>query len=254
MPKRILLVLGVFAATNVLSWGLTGHRVVGEIAQKHLNSKTKKELRRVFGHESLPYNANWMDFIKSDPKYDYMKPWHYATIPDNQTYEEAGMPPEKDIIWAIGNFTGQLKSDTLTLDEERFALRCLIHLVGDIHQPLHVGNGKDRGGNDVKLKFFWQNSNLHRVWDSGIIDGEKLSFLEWAMFLDHHEKGEIEKLQNSTPLDWAMESKELRQSIYPKEGEDNLTYRYVFDHKAQVERRLKEAGIRLAGLLNEIYS
>lgn len=253
MVKKVFIILGVFSAANALSWGLTGHRVVGEIAQKHLKSKTKKELKRVFGHESLAYNANWMDFIKSDPTYKYMSPWHYATIPDGQTYEQAGTPPEKDVIWAINHFTGQLKSDTLTLDEERLALRCLIHLVGDIHQPLHVGNGKDRGGNNVKLKFFWEDSNLHRVWDSGIIDGEKLSFMEWAMFLDHNEKGEIERLQNSTPLDWAMESKAMRSSVYDLKGQDNLTYKYVFEHKAQVEKRLKEAGIRLAGLLNDIY-
>lgn len=253
MIKKATFIVALFISFNAISWGLTGHRVVGEIAQKHISGKAKKNLHRVFGHQSLAYNANWMDFIKSDPQYDHMKPWHYCTIPDGKTYAEAGTPDEKDIIWAINDFTAQLKSDTLTLDEERFALRVLIHLVGDVHQPLHVGNGEDRGGNDVKLKYFWQNSNLHRVWDSGIIDGEKLSYTEFAQFIDHNEKDEIEKLQNSTPLDWANESKSLRASVYDIEGQDNLTYRYVYDHKAQVHLRLKEAGIRLAGLLNEIY-
>lgn len=254
MLKKISFIIAFFISYNAISWGLTGHRVIGEIAQKHISNKTKKNLHRVFGHNGLAHNANWMDYIKSEPRYDYMKPWHYATIPDNKTYEEVGTPPEKDIIWAIGNFTGQLKTDTLTLEEELFALRCLIHLVGDIHQPLHVGNGLDKGGNDVKIKFFWQNSNLHRVWDSGMIDGEKLSFTELAKFLDHNQKGEIEKLQNSTPLDWANESKALRASVYDTKGKDNLTYRYVYDHKEQVHRRLKEAGIRLAGLLDDIYN
>ena len=253
MKKRTIFIITLFISFNAISWGLTGHRIVGQIAQKHLSNKTKKEIKRVFGHQSLAYNANWMDFIKSDPTYDYMNSWHYCTIPDDKTYAQAGTPSEKDIIWAINNFTGQLKSDTLTLDEERFALRCLIHLVGDIHQPLHVGNGEDRGGNDVKLKFFWQNSNLHRIWDSGMIDGEKLSFTEWAMFIDHNEKGEIEQLQRSTPLDWANESKALRASIYDFNGVDNLTYKYVFEHKGKVHIRLKEAGIRLAGVLNDIY-
>ena len=253
MIKKALVVILLFGTLNAISWGLTGHRVIAEIAQKHINSKTQKELKRVFEHESLAFNANWMDFVKSDTSYDYMKPWHYATIPDNKTYEQAGTPPEKDILWAINNFTGQLKSDTLTLDQERFALRCLIHLVGDIHQPLHVGNGEDKGGNEVKIKFFWKNSNLHQVWDSGMIDGEQLSFTEWAMFLDHSEKGEIERLQNSKPLDWVNESKALRASVYDTKGEDNLTYQYVYSHQAIVHRRLKEAGIRLAGLLNEIY-
>ena len=253
MLKKVTFVIALFISFNAISWGLTGHRAIGEIAQNHLTGKTKKEIKRVFGHQSLAYNANWMDFIKSDSTYDYMKPWHYATIPDDKTYAEAGTPKEKDIIWAINDFTGQLKSDTLTLEEEQFALRVLIHLVGDIHQPLHVGNGEDRGGNDVKLKFFWQNSNLHRVWDSGLIDGEKWSYTEWAQILDHNEKGEIERLQNSTPLDWANESKAMRASVYDTKGADNLTYNYVFEHQAQLHKRLKDAGVRLAGLLNEIY-
>jgi len=253
MLKKVLFVLALFISANAISWGLTGHRVVGEIAQKHLSSKAKKNLHRVFGHHGLADNANWMDFVKSESSYDYMRPWHYCTIPDGKTYAEAGTPEEKDIIWAITNFTGQLKSDTLTLNEERLALRVLIHLVGDIHQPLHVGNGEDKGGNDVKLKFFWKSSNLHRVWDSGMIDGEKLSYTEFASMLDHHSKGEILKLQNSTPLDWANESKALRASVYDTKGKDNLTYSYVYDHKAQVHRRLKEAGVRLAGVINEVY-
>jgi len=251
--KKALFVIALFSTLNAISWGLTGHRAIAEIAQKHINSKTQKELKRVFGNESLAFNANWMDFVKSDSSYDYMKPWHYATIPDDKTYEQVGTPLEKDILWVINDFTGQLKSDTLTLDEERFALRCLIHLVGDIHQPLHVGNGEDRGGNDVKIKFFWQNSNLHQVWDSGMIDAEKYSYTELAMLIDNSNNGEIERLQNSTPLDWANESKALRSSVYDTKGEDNLTYEYVYNHQAIVHRRLKEAGIRLAGLLDDIY-
>jgi len=251
--KKIVTILALFISYNAISWGNVGHRVVGEVAQKHLSKKAKKELHRVFEHESLAYNANWMDHMKSESKYDYMKPWHYCTIPDDQTYAEAGTPHEGDIIWAINNFTGQLKSDTLTVDEERFALRILIHLVGDIHQPLHVGNGEDRGGNSVKINFFWKDSNLHGIWDSGMIEGEKLSFTEWAMFIDHNETGEVEELQNSSPLDWANESKAMRASVYEFNGKDNLTYNYVHTHRKNVERRLKQAGIRLAGLINEIY-
>ncbi|MCP4459243.1 MAG: S1/P1 nuclease [Cytophagales bacterium] len=251
--KKVTVILALIISYQAISWGATGHRVVGEIAQKHLTKKSKKNLNRVFSHESLAYNATWMDDMKSYSEYDYMKPWHYATIPDGQTYEQAGTPEEGDIIWAINNFTAQLKSDTLTLDEERFALRILIHLVGDIHQPLHVGNGEDRGGNSFKIKYFWEDSNLHRVWDSGMIDGQKLSFTEWAMFIDHNEIGEVEKLQNSTPLDWANESMAMRESVYDTKGSDNLTYAYTQEHRKDIQLRLKQAGIRLAGLINSVY-
>lgn len=250
--KKVLFILLLLVSYNALSWGLTAHRIIGEIAQNHISKKAKKNLKRVFGQESLAFNANWMDLMKSNPDYSYMWSWHYCTIPDDKTYEQIGTPPEKDIIWALNNTMGQLKSDTLNIDEERFALRLLIHLVGDIHQPLHVGNGKDKGGNDVKVLFFGKKSNLHRVWDSEMIDYQKLSFTEWTRMLDNYEKKEIKKLQSSTVLTWANESKMLRASVYDIKGKD-ISYRYIYEHKYQVKIRLKEAGIRLAGILNEIY-
>ena len=158
------------------SWGQTGHRVVGQIAEQHLSKKAAKAVKKILGTASLADVANWMDFIKSEPAYDYMKPWHYCTIPDGQSYAETGTPEEKDIVWAIDKFKKDLMSDTASLETKQFALKSIVHLIGDIHQPLHVGNGTDRGGNDVKIQYFWQNSNLHRIWDSGIIDGQNLSY------------------------------------------------------------------------------
>jgi hypothetical protein len=253
MKFRIIFILSLFLTFQAISWGLTGHRTVGNIAMNHLNKKTKKALVKVMGTESLADAANWMDFIKSDPNYDYMGTWHYVTIPDGDTYSSIEKEPEGDIIWAIDKFTNELKSDTLTAEEELFALRCLIHLVGDIHQPLHVGNGEDRGGNDVKIKYFWQNSNLHQIWDSKIIDGQNLSYSEWTLKLDHAAENQITTWQSASVEDWAYESMAMRSSVYDIGDKDNLTYRYNFDHLSEVELRLNQAGIRLAGLLNDIY-
>ncbi len=253
MRTKVFLLLILFQGSQALSWGLTGHRVVGEIAQHHLSKKARKAIRQILGHESLADVANYLDFIKSDSTYDYLKPWHYVTIPDGQTYATASKAPEGDVISGIRYFTGRLKSDTLTLAEKQFALKALVHLVGDIHQPLHVGNGQDRGGNDVKVKYFWQNSNLHRVWDSGMIDSQKLSYTEWARKLDHTDKALLEKWQASDVEDWAAESMALRSSVYDLPASGNLSYRYNYDHLHQVELRLHQAGIRLAGLLNEIF-
>lgn len=246
----ILLVLVIMKAN---AWGLTGHRVVGQIADTYLTKKAKKEIKKILGTESLADVANWMDFIKSDPQYDKMKPWHYVTIPDGQTYATSEKAPEGDVIWAINKFINELKSDTLTHDEQQFALKALVHLVGDIHQPLHVGNGTDRGGNDVKLKYFWQSSNLHRVWDSGMIDGQKLSYTEWVLKINHPQKSQVEKWQSATINDWAMESMAMRPSVYAIGEKKSINYRYNYDHIAQVEQRLLQAGVRLAGVLNEIY-
>jgi hypothetical protein len=253
MKYKITFVLIMFLVIKASSWGLTGHRVIGQIAEIYLTKKAGKEVKKILGTESLADVANWMDFIKSEPSYDYMKPWHYVTIPDGQTYESSEKEVNGDVIWALNKFINELKSDTLTQEERQFALKSLVHLVGDIHQPLHVGNGTDKGGNDVKLKHFWQSSNLHRVWDSGMIDGQNLSYSEWVLRINHTNKALVEQWQSASINDWAMESMAMRASVYDIVEKKNINYRYNYDHIAEVDQRLLLAGIRLAGVLNEIF-
>ena len=132
-------------------------------------------------------------------------------------------------------------------------MKSLIHLVGDVHQPLHVGNGTDRGANDVKVKFFWDKSNLHRVWDSGIIDKQQLSYSEYTNWIDVAPQDQVTMWQNTSVLDWMEESVSFRESIYTLPEDKNLSYNYVHDHIGQVNQRLLQAGVRLAAILNEIY-
>ena len=183
---RIILsiVLSFLITTYSYGWGQTGHRVVGSIAEYHLSKKARKNLKIILNGQSIAMVGNFMDEIKSDSTYDLYNPWHYCTIPDGKTYEEAGTPDEGDIIYAIQFFISELQSKKLNSMDEAFALKCLIHLVADIHQPLHVGNGDDRGGNDVQVEYFWSNSNLHRVWDTGIINGQNLSYTEYTDWIN----------------------------------------------------------------------
>lgn len=253
MKYKIIVVLLVFLAIQASSWSLTGHRVVGQIAENYLTKKAKKEVKKILGTETLADVANWMDFIKSDSTYNYMGSWHYVTIPDGKNYESSEKAKERDIIWAINKFINDLKSDTTSLDEKRIALKALVHLVGDIHQPLHVGNGNDKGGNDLKLKYFRRSSNLHRVWDSGMIDGQNLSYSEWVLRINHTEKFQVENWQAASINDWVLESMAMRESVYAIGEKKNLSYRYNYDHIDEVELRLLQAGVRLAGVLNSIY-
>ena len=253
MKYKVPFILFMFLAIQASSWGMIGHRVVGQIAEQYLSKKASKEVKKILGTETLTDVANWMDFIKSEPKYNFMGPWHYCTIPDGKTYAEAGTPEEKDIIWALDKFKKDLTSDTASLETKQIAIKAIVHLVGDIHQPLHVGNGEDKGGNDVKINYFWESSNLHRIWDSGMIDGQSLSYTEWVTKINHPTKEQVAQWQNDSVLDWAEESKSLRPSVYDIGESKNLTYRYNYDHITQVKLRLLQAGVRLAGVLNEIY-
>ncbi len=253
MKKLLLIICLCFATTFVYSWGQNGHRIVGYLAQLNLTKKAKKNLTKVMEGKTLAEISNHMDFIKSDPKYRHMGSWHYSTIPDGQTYEQAGTPEEGDIIGTIQRLISELESKNFTDEDELFALACLVHLIGDIHQPLHVGNGEDKGGNDVKLEYFWEDSNLHRVWDSGIINKQGLSFTEYTHWLMRTKTADKTAWQNSTVLDWANESKSHREQIYNLPERMNLTYRYNFDNIDLLNLRLQQAGVRLAGVLNKIY-
>ena len=233
-----------------LSWGQIGHRVVGQIAMNHMSKKANKNVLAVLGNEDVAMVANWMDFIKSEEDKKFMSPWHYCTIEDGQKYGHA--PEEGDVYEAINKFTEELKTKKFSVDEA-YALKVLIHLVGDVHQPLHVGNGKDRGANDVKVKFFWDKSNLHRVWDSGMIDKQQLSYTEYTKWIDVASQDQITMWQSDTVMKWMEESVSYRKSIYTLPDDKNLSYNYVHDHIGQVNKRLLKAGIRLAGILNEIY-
>lgn len=254
MKKISIITLALFLSFNSFGWGATGHRIVGLIAEYHLSNKAKKNIEKVLGFETLAEVSNYMDFIKSDATYRHMSPWHYATIPDDKTYVEAGTPEEGDIIVTIQRLIEELESKNFTDQDEAFALKCLVHLIGDIHQPLHVGNGEDRGGNDVKLDYFWQSSNLHRVWDSEMIDGQKFSYTEYANWINHPTKTQLEQWSSLNVLDWAYESKDSRRQCYNSMPEDKkLSYRYNYDNIDLLNQRLLQAGIRLANVLNKIY-
>ncbi len=255
MRKFLAFLILASVTTELFGWGATGHRVIGLIAERHLSKRAKRTIESILKKETLAEVSNFMDFIKSDNTYRHMSPWHYATIPDAQTYAEARTPDEGDVIQTIDRLVAELKSKNFTDYDEAFALKCLVHLIGDIHQPLHIGNGKDRGGNDIKLEYFRENSNLHRVWDSGIIDKQGYSYTEYANWIDQATSSQLQAWNSLNVLDWANESRDLRSQCYNTLNEDKkIGYRYNYDNIKLVNQRLLQAGIRLANVLNDIYS
>ena len=257
MKKLVLLSLSFLLFTSIAKveffWGQTGHRVVGHIADGMLSKKAQKNVRRVLGHETLAEVSTWMDEVRSDRAYDYARTWHYTTIPDGETYDSAEKQPNGDVIWAIERIINKLKGGKLTEEEEAVNLKFLVHLVGDIHQPLHVGNGEDRGGNDVKVKWFNTDTNLHSVWDTRMIDGKQYSYTELANKINHPTKQDIKNWQAATVREWAAESMAYRGRVYDIPDNNRLSYRYSYDNFEVVEYRLLQAGVRLAGVINDIY-
>lgn len=244
----------VFANDNDLYWGQTGHRVVGEIAYQNLTKRAKRNLEKLIGKEGLAILSTYADEIKSDRKYDQFGPWHYVNFKDGETYEESKKNPRGDLIMGIQKCKDIILDPNEPKKAKIFYLKLLVHLIGDLHQPLHIGRAEDRGGNAIKVQWFRRNTNLHSVWDSKMIDQFGMSYTELSSNLNKFSKNQIKSIQEGSVLDWVNETRVLTMKIYNSaEPDQNLSYRYMYDYFDTVKSQLQKGGLRLAKVLNELF-
>lgn len=257
--KLAFIVITFYLPVQAMCWGMLGHRVVGEIADKYLSKKTRTEIKKIMGNESLAMSSNWADFIKSDSSFDYLETWHYVNFSPGLSLAEMKTHLAKDTsinaYTRINFLVAELKKKSLPKDKKLFYLRLLIHFVGDIHQPLHVSPDGTRGGNDIKVNWFSTPSNLHRVWDSHIIEYQQLSYSEHVKAINFADHAQVHKWQKQPVSEWLYESYSLAADLHDeiKSPNPRLGYEYNFKHIATLNQQLLKGGIRLAGLLNEIY-
>lgn len=247
------LLLFPFLVQQAGAYGQIGHRAIGLIAEQHLSKKARQKIQQVLQNNSLAEVSTWMDDIRSDTAYNHTHDWHWVTIPDNTRYEQTSKNPNGDVIQKIEEIVQALKARNLPARQEQEYVKYLVHLVGDLHQPLHVGGKDDTGGNAVKVQWFGQSSNLHRVWDSDIIEGKALSFTELAMFLDKPSPAQVKIWQGGTVRNWAHEMMTYRPQVYQLPTDNRLGYAYSYANYSTIQKLLVQSGVRLAGLLNEIY-
>ena len=260
--------LGTYLLTGLLlfsgeafSFGAKGHRIVATIAQNHLTEITRQAIAELNNGPQLEHLATWPDRIKSDPNWDHTKRWHYISINDDERFKSLQRDPKGDILYALGRFEAELSDNALSQSQRRQALAFLVHFVADVHQPLHVGRRDDRGGNSIKVNWRGKTFNLHQVWDSGLIADEKLSESAYVALIDRSSRAQQSVWQDSQYIDWANESKRLRDQIYDfspnradgRFGRPTLDESYVLRSKVIVKQRLLKAGVRLAGRLNHIF-
>ncbi|WP_395339790.1 S1/P1 nuclease [Ningiella sp. W23] len=242
-------------AQSALAWGQTGHRVTGEIAQQYLSEQAKAAIASILPNETLAEASTYADEMRSNPDEFWQQvagPYHYVTVPEGKRYQDVGAPEKGDAYIALQAFTKTLKDPDASLASKQLSLRFAIHIIGDLHQPLHAGNGTDRGGNDVRVQFFREGSNLHRVWDSGLIDRRQLSYSEWSAWLGSKISDEqAQEWMITDPLVYIAESANIRDEIYPLS--DELSWRYLYDHIPTVKLRLQQGGVRIAAYLNDVF-
>ena len=250
---RIVVVLAVVAPIHAFGWGANGHRVVGEIAARHVSPWTAREVAVLLDGDGLAEVANWPDDIKSDPRWGHAYSWHFLSIDDGETLGTTARDPRGDVLEALHRFEAALRSPAAGRQERVEALKFLVHFAGDAHQPLHVGRRDDRGGNDVRVTWFGEPRNLHSVWDEGLIESLDLSFTELANFLDDPTPAQIAAWQAAPYEEWVRESFALRPPVYDV-GDGKLSWDYRYRALPILERRLLEAGVRLAGRLDAIFA
>ncbi len=258
--RKLLLAGALFyLPLHSMAWGMLGHRIVAQIADSYLTNKARKQIAMILGNESMAMTSNWPDFIKSDPSYNYLSNWHYINLKaglsesDIQTYLQ--QDTATDAYTKINFLVSQLKNKELEQSKKLMYLRLLIHIVGDIHQPMHVGRFEDLGGNKIKVLWFNEPANLHSVWDEKLIDYQQLSYTEYVTAINHTTKSQRLDWQKQPVSQWVIDSYQIAQQLYSeiREPDQKLSYRYNFDHVQTLNDQLLKGGVHLAGLLNEIF-
>lgn len=255
MKKIIVVAFAIitFIPMPLWAWGQIGHRIIGKMASEMLSKKTLKKIDRVLLGAEMAMVANWADFVRPDSNYSQYNDWHYTNLPQGLTRSQC------DSV-ALSSDNGQCVYRVLELAEnlkqnpnDTEKLKLLIHLVGDMFQPMHLGREEDRGGNDIKIRWFSQNTNLHALWDSYLIEGQQLSYTEYASYLNsvHHPQRQTYSKESLLQAVWNTYG--ITSRIYETEEETQQPYRYIYTYEKVWEKQLVDAAIMLASILEYIY-
>jgi len=247
----IILFFALITSNNLLAWGADGHKIVASIAKTILNKEIADSVQFYLEEISFEGASVWMDEVRSNPKYDYLKPKHYINIEKDKTYVKV---ETDNIVNELESVLSQLQNrKNISKAETKMALLILFHLAGDLHQPLHVGYADDKGGNTIKVTFNDKNSNLHRVWDSEIIEHEKINLAVCLEQYSKYSKNEIKKLNQVNFVEWTNDSRTFLKDVYDFNGTE-LNSGYFSKNKTIVQTQLIKAGVRLASTLNLIFN
>ncbi|NNF29890.1 MAG: S1/P1 nuclease [Flavobacteriaceae bacterium] len=255
LPIVLFLIITPLSATDINNdWGRTGHRATGEIAASYLTKRAQKEISKLLDGASLALVSTYGDEIKSDKRYGEYWAWHFVNYPFGSTYTDHPKSDRGDLIRGIDTCIEVLKNNASSREDKVFHLKMLVHFIGDLHQPLHVGQASDKGGNDFQVQWFDEGTNLHTVWDTKIIESYNMSYSEIASNSRELSKAQLDVIRQGSVLDWMRESRELCEDIYAntKIGE-KLGYNYMYKYVDTAKFQMQKGGIRLAKILNDIF-
>ena len=262
ITKRKLITFGAFLAISVLllSWGVTGHRTVGKIAERHLTANAVAGVKELLGTESLADVSTWADELRNDPAYKSTGPWHYLNLPLGLSYAEfeakvKGMS-EANVYSALQEQERLLADKTVPREKRIDALKFIVHFVGDLHQPMHVSRAEDKGGNTIQLNYDGQGTNLHSLWDTKLIEHTGMTYDQLADKWDNVSAAQVKQWQSDPLIKWIWESYEASSKLYAEVDamkSRSIDDSYYQSHIGIIQQRIELAGVRLAGVLNTIF-
>ncbi|HYC30656.1 MAG TPA: S1/P1 nuclease [Gemmatimonadales bacterium] len=233
-------------------WYDLGHRVVAHIAEDRLTPNTSAAIRDLLAGQDLGDAAVWADRIRGARRNTSLL--HYVNIPLTATrYEpQRDCPGRRCIIAACDSFARVLADARAGRGERAEALRFLLHLIGDLHQPLHVANNDDRGGNQTQVRLGPKGTNLHDVWDGQILETRRLGEAEYLERLRSQMRSlDPGSFERGTVIDWAMEGHATaRRLAYAPVTGRHIDEPYIAAGLEATDLALIKAGVRLAAVLN----
>lgn len=245
-----LIVLTCLVTRNSFAWGKNGHDIIAEIALNLISKSTKDKVTHYLGNTSFEEAANWMDDMRGNPAYDFMRPWHYLDEDKGQQYS-----PTSSIDNTVSRLTisyNDLQHHQLLCDEQIKAdLLYIFHLIGDLHQPLHCGYGGDRGGNSIEVSYQGKQSNLHALWDGVIIDNTHINLQDCLLQYKNLSPDQLHQIKIIDFITWYNESRTFLTDVYDFSG--TIDQSYINRNKVIIQQRLLYAGIRLAAVLEKLF-
>lgn len=247
-----------------LAWGVQGHALVADVAQRQLQPQVLQQVQALLaleGHDQLSDISSWADQLRAqDPDLGRRSArWHYVNIAEqglseeqNCQYRAAEHCPDGNCVVAAIHDQGVLLADTSASPQQRLqALKFVVHFVGDVHQPMHAGYGHDKGGNDMQIQHEGHGSNLHAFWDSGMLRTRQL---DNAQYLEQLMQLPPPVLTPAQPARWAENSCRIAitPGVYP--DSHRLGPAYVAQQLPMIEAQLRAGGDHLADLLNTLLA
>jgi hypothetical protein len=257
--RRLFLILPfVILLLALASWGWAGHKTVVGIAENHLSIKAKAGVQMLLKDTAMTDVASWADEALNQPGLKFTAPWHYANVPLGLTYDQFSKtlsdPNTVNIYNALQKSIHVLNQINNPPAMRAQALKFIIHLVGDAHQPMHVRRAEDKGGNTIQVQFDGKGTNLHSLWDGKLIGKQGLSVPQMTVDYDRATPREIKQWQSDDIIKWLYESYQISSKLYSElEKGNTVDDKYYKDHLPVIQKRIEMAGIRLAGILNQAF-